>query len=61
MAAAIFGFIAAIGEFLVAAGVVDYSWDTGSLGISNQGLLIMAIISGVLWVFAGAVAYQYGR
>jgi len=61
MAAAILGFIAAIGEILVAAGVVDFSLDSGTLGISNDGLLIMAIVAAVMWIFASSVAYQYGR
>jgi len=64
MAAAICGFIAAIGEFLVAAGVVDYTIlqnDSLNIDIGNSSLMIMAIIAGVLWVVAAGVAYDYGR
>jgi len=63
LAAAICGFIAAIGEFLVAAGVVDYTTilQYDSLNINNSSLMIMAIIAGVLWVIATGVAYDYGR
>ena len=61
MAAAVLGFVAAIGEFLVAAGVVDFTLTTGHLAISTDGLFIMAIVAGVLWLIAASVAYQYGR
>jgi len=58
--AGICGIIAAIGEFLVAASVVDFS-TRDSIGVSADNMMIMAIIAGLLWVFAAVVALQYGR
>lgn len=52
--------IAAIGEFLVAAKVVDFTTQD-RIDISVDNMMIMAIIAGLLWVFASVVALQYGR
>ena len=61
LVAAIFGLIAAIGEFLVAAGVVDFGPASQNLSIGGDGLFAMALIAGILWLLAASVAYQYGR
>ena len=58
--AGICGIIAAVGEFLVAASVVDFSAGD-RVNISEDNMMIMAIVAGLLWVFAGVVALQYGR
>lgn len=58
--AGICGIIASIGEFLVAASVVDFTTN-GSVNISQDNLMIMAIVAGLLWIFAAVVALQYGR
>ena len=58
--AGICGIIASIGEFLVAASVVDFT-TAGSINISQDTLMIMAIVAGLFWVFAAVVALQYGR
>jgi hypothetical protein len=57
--AGICGIIASIGEFLVAASVVDFS--SSGMDISPDNMMIMAIIAGLLWVFVAVVALQYGR
>ena len=61
MVAGIFGFIAAIGEFLVAAGVVEFGPASQNMSITSDGLFVMAIIAGILWLIAASVALQYGR
>jgi hypothetical protein len=55
--AGIAAMIAAIGEFLVAAAVVEF----GHAEIHADNQVIMAIIAGVFWVFAAVVAMSYGR
>jgi len=58
--AGICGIIASVGEFLVAAEVVDFTTND-SIDVSQDTLFIMAIVAGLLWVFAAVVCLQYGR
>lgn len=61
-AAAVFALIAAVGEFLVAAGVVEYSIFScdGDCLISTDTALILSIVAGVLWCIAAMTANDYG-
>jgi len=61
-AAAVFAIIAAVGEFLVAAGVVEYSvfaCENDCL-ISIDNALILSIVAGVLWCIVAMTANDYG-
>ena len=60
--AAICAVIAAVSQFLVAAGVVNYTFlacDSGC-ALSTSSGLIMAIIAGILWVIVAMTCHDYG-
>ena len=50
--------IAAIGEFLAAAGLVEFT-DAG-LDIHRDHMIVIAVIAGLCWIFAAGVLLRTG-